>query len=191
MCVFFIQFNRDNFLDLYFYLFYFFHIPGHKEVNMMELIIKVLSGETQRVHVDPSATIGQLKRQIAPFFKTRPSQLKLSVTNGQTRQLNQDQKAVKDYGLSPGSTVMLLISTTPVPFQVFVKNLEGQTKTYDVTDDETVDQLLTKVSQKERIPKDQIRLLFNCKQLQSGKKLEDYGIIPGSTGQLTLRLRGG
>ncbi|XP_053466085.1 polyubiquitin-like [Ictalurus furcatus] len=158
---------------------------------MMELIITLLSGQTHNVHVNPNATVGELKREIAPRFKARPSQLKLSITNGQILQLDQDQKTVGDYGLRSGSKVMLLICTTPAPFQVFVKNEKGQTKTYDVTDDETVDQLMRKIYQKERTPVDQQRLIYEGRQLDSGRKLQDYNIVSGSTIHMTLRLRGG
>ncbi|XP_046698311.1 ubiquitin-like protein ISG15 [Silurus meridionalis] len=157
----------------------------------MELIIQVLSGEKKSVLVNPSATIGELKQQIAPIFNARPSRLRLSITNGQILQLDQDQKTVRDYCLSSGSTVMLLISSTPMPMQVFVKNEKGQTKTYDITDEETVDQLKSKVFQKERTPVDQQRLIYNGQQLESGRRLQDYNIQSGSTVHMTLRLRGG
>ncbi|KAF4074711.1 hypothetical protein AMELA_G00242320 [Ameiurus melas] len=108
-----------------------------------------------------------------------------------TKRLDQDQKTVRDYGLSSGSTVMLLICTTPAPLQVFVRNEKGQTKTYDVTEDETVDQLMRKIYQKEGTPVDQQRLIYNGRQLDSGRKLQDYNIVSGSTIHMTLRLRGG
>lgn len=155
----------------------------------MELIIKLLSGETQTVQVNPSATVGELKQQIAPLFRARPSKLKLHYITD--RQIMLDPKTVSDYGLSSGSTVMLLISTTPAPFQVFVRKLKGQMKTYEITADETVDQLMTKVYQKEGIPVDEQRLIYNDRQLESGRKLQDYDIVSGSTFHLNIRLRAG
>ncbi|XP_053085110.1 uncharacterized protein LOC113542377 [Pangasianodon hypophthalmus] len=155
----------------------------------MELAIKDLSGKTQLVNVLPSATIGELKQRIAPHFEARASRLKLSASSGQI--LDHDQKTVSDYGLRSGSTVMLLISITPVPFQVRVKNEKEQTKTYDITDDETVDQLMRKIYQKEGTPVDQQRLIYNGRQLDSGRKLQDYNIVSGSIIYMTLRLRGG
>ncbi|XP_060763879.1 uncharacterized protein LOC132872807 [Neoarius graeffei] len=156
----------------------------------MELSIKVLSGDTWTIFVKPNNTIGELKQQIGRLFKARPSRLKLSITNGQILRLDHDQKTVSDYGLSSGCTVMLLISTTPVPFQVFVKNENRQTKTYDITDDETVDQLMAKIRQKEGTPVDQQRLIYRSRQFDSGRKLQDYNIVSGSTIHMTLRLRG-
>ncbi|KAF4074709.1 hypothetical protein AMELA_G00242300 [Ameiurus melas] len=155
----------------------------------LELTIKDLTGNQQLVNVLPSSTIGELKQHIAPHFQTRASCLKLSASSGQI--LDHDQKTVSDYGLRSGSTVRLLICMTPVPFQVFVKNLKGLIKTYDVTDDETVDQLMTKVRQKEGIPVDQQWLIYNGKQLECGRELQDYNIVSGSTIYMNLRLRGG
>ncbi|XP_046698313.1 polyubiquitin-like [Silurus meridionalis] len=156
---------------------------------MMELMIKDLNGKSQIVNVLPNATIGELKQHVAPHFEVRASLLKLSASNGQI--LDHDEKTVRDYGLSSGSTVMLLISSTPVPFQVFVKNEKGQKKTYDITDSETVDQLMRKIYQIEGTPLDQQRLIYNGQQLESGRRLLDYNIQPGSTIYMTLRLRGG
>ncbi|XP_060763885.1 uncharacterized protein LOC132872811 [Neoarius graeffei] len=155
----------------------------------MDLIIKDLNGEMQVVNVLPSTTIGELKHQIATLFGARASRLRLSDSSGQI--LDELQKTVSEYGLSSGSTLILLISMTPVPFQVFVKNVNGQTKTYNITDDETVDQLMAKVSRKEAVRVDQQRLTYNGKQLKCGRKLEDYNIVSGSTIDMTLRLRGG
>ncbi|XP_060739270.1 uncharacterized protein LOC132854721 [Tachysurus vachellii] len=155
----------------------------------MELIIKDISGTTQLVNVLPSTTIGELKQHIAPHFGARASRLKLSALSGQI--LDNDQMTMSQYSLISGSTVMLLISTSPVPFQVFVKNEKGQMRTYDITDEETVDQLMTNIYQKERTPVDQQRLIYNGQQLQCGRKLQDYGIGPESTIYMTLRLRGG
>ncbi|XP_058230586.1 uncharacterized protein LOC131343161 [Hemibagrus wyckioides] len=154
----------------------------------MELVIKDISGTTQHVNVLPNTTIGELKQNIAPHFGARASCLKLSAS-GQI--LDNDQKTVSQYGLSSGSTVMLLISMSPVSFQVFVKNPSEQIKTYDITDEETVDQLMMKIYQIEQTPVDQQRLIYNGQQLQCGRKLQDYDIGPESTIYTTLRLRGG
>ncbi|XP_062874061.1 uncharacterized protein LOC134335461 [Trichomycterus rosablanca] len=157
----------------------------------MELIIKLLSGETRSVSITPTTTIGDLKCTIAQMYSTSTSRLKLSVTNGRVIQLDHDQKTVSDYGLKSGSTVMLLISATSMPFQVFVRNLQGLTKTYEVTDDETVDQLMKKIRNKEGVPVDEQRLIINGQQLESGLRLRDYNITPLGTITMLHRLRGG
>ncbi|XP_058632699.1 polyubiquitin-like [Onychostoma macrolepis] len=157
---------------------------------MMELTIRLLGGLVKNLEVDGNTTVGELKRLISQHFGEPPNKQKLSADNGTRISLEDDSRTLSSYGLHSGSVVSLLI-TNPGPFQVFVKNLSGQSKTYDVDVNETVDQLQTKVYNKERVVKDQQGLVYNGKQLQSGKKLQDYNITKESTIHMTGRLRGG
>lgn len=157
----------------------------------MQLTIKLLSGEVKRLEVSSDATVGILKQVISQYFNVPAFKQKLSAENGQRISLEDESRSLSSYGLNSGSVVMLLITTNPAHFQVLVKNEKGQVKTYDVDGNETVDQLQTKIYQKERVPKDQQRLIFNGRQLESGMKLQDYDITSLSTIHMTLRLRGG
>ncbi|XP_067262955.1 uncharacterized protein [Chanodichthys erythropterus] len=158
----------------------------------MELKIKLMGGDVRSLEVRDNATVGELKQLISHLFNVPPnSKQKLSSENGHRISLDDDSRSLSTYGLCSGSVVMLLISK-PGPFQVFVKNEKGQTKTFDVDVNETVDQLQTKIFQKERVPKDQQRLIYNGIELQeAGKKLQDYGITRESTIHMAFRLRGG
>ncbi|XP_073696698.1 uncharacterized protein [Garra rufa] len=155
----------------------------------MELTIRLLSGQ-ERLEVSGDATVGELKRRISQLVGEPPYKQKLSADNGTRLSLEDDSRTLSSCGLHSGSVVSLLI-TNPARFQIFVKNLSGQTKTYDVDVNETVDQLQTKVYNKERVVKDQQGLVYCSKNLEPGKKLQDYGIIPESTIHMTGRLRGG
>ncbi|XP_048044546.1 ubiquitin-like protein ISG15 isoform X4 [Megalobrama amblycephala] len=161
----------------------------------MELKIKLMNGDVRSLEVRDNATVGELKQLISHHFNVPPNKQKLSSENGHRISLDDVSKSLSSCGLNSGSVVMLLITnpvpSNPVPFQVFVVNEKGQTKTYDVDVNETVDQLQTKIVQKERVPKDQQCLTCNRKQLEAGKKLQDYGITSGNTIFMTLRLRGG
>ncbi|XP_051962289.1 uncharacterized protein LOC127629205 [Xyrauchen texanus] len=157
---------------------------------MMELEVIRMSGETSCLTVDSNATVGELKQRISEVFKDHPSEQKLSANNGHRIDLEDDSKTLSSYGIPSGSTVALFI-TDPKPFQVFVKNVKGFIGTYDVSINETVDQLQAKIFNKERVPVDQQMLTCNSCPLEAGKKLQDYDIKPRSTIQMTLRLRGG
>ncbi|XP_059407208.1 polyubiquitin-like [Carassius carassius] len=154
--------------------------------SVMELKIKVMGGDERSLEVRSDATVGDLKQLISELFREPPHKLRLSAENGSLFSL--DSRKLSEYSLHSGSVVILLIKRS---FQVFVQNEKGKIGTYDVDVNETVDQLQTKVYNKERVPEDQQRLIYQGKQLEAGKKLQDYNIKSGDTIYMTLRLRGG
>nr|6L0L_A Chain A, Hydra-1ubq [Homo sapiens] len=78
----------------------------------------------------------------------------------------------------------------PGSLEIKIRTTEGRTLTVDVKPDRTIEELMEKLKEQTGVPPEQLRVIYNGRELEPRTTLEEYNITPGVTLELKTRSSG-
>ena len=151
----------------------------------INIYIKISQDKTITMLINPLSTIGEIKRSIQNNEGISMNNHVL-VFDGKVLK---DNKELKEYKKIESNSTLDLTYIKPI--QIFVKTLTGEKLTVSISQYSTVEELKINIEEIEGLPIDQQRLIFDGRQLEDGRTLDDYNIKSGRLIDINLRFHGG